>query len=74
MKTIKQGRYMHYKGTEANVIGVATHSETKEQFVIYEHIEAETGKNGLWARPLAMFLEEVIVKGKKVPRFTFLKD
>ena len=64
---------MHYKGTIALVIGVATHSETKEQFVVYEHVEAETGKNGLWVRPLKMFLETVIVNGEKTPRFSFIK-
>ena len=65
---------MHYKGTEANVIGIASHSETKEQFVVYEHIEAETGENKLWIRPLAMFLETVEIDGKEVPRFAYIGE
>jgi hypothetical protein len=63
------GRYKHYKGKMYEVIGVAKHSETLEEFVVYR---ALYGENELWARPLNMFLEEVEVNGKKVPRFEFI--
>lgn len=69
---IKPGRYRHYKGTEADVICVAKHTETKEEMVVYEHIEDETRQNAIWVRPLKMFLEMVIVNGKEVPRFEFI--
>lgn len=69
--TIKFGKYRHYKGKEYEVVGVARHSETLEELVIYR---ALYGNFDLWARPLAMFLEEVEVDGKKVPRFQYLDD
>ena len=43
------GRYEHYKGKFYRVIGVARHSETAEDLVVYQ---ALYGERGLWARPL----------------------
>ena len=63
---IKLGKYKHYKGKEYEVIGVARHSETLEELVIYR---ALYGAGDLWVRPLKMFLEEVEVDGRKVLRF-----
>lgn len=63
------GKYRHYKGNEYEVIGVAKHSETLEELVIYR---ALYGEGGLWARPVAMFGEDVEVNGQKVPRFEFI--
>ena len=65
---IKLGRYKHYKGNEYEVIGVAKHSETLEELVIYKTLDGEK----IWARPLKMFLEEVEVEGKKIPRFEYV--
>lgn len=61
------GRYRHYKGNEYVVCGIVLHSETLEPLVLYEP-QYETGVK-LWVRPLEMFIEEVEVDGKKVPRF-----
>ena len=66
---MKQGRYRHYKGNEYVVIGVARHSETDEELVVYR---PDYGEQGLWVRPKEMFLETVEVDGKQVPRFQFL--
>jgi len=66
---ILPGRYRHYKGGEYEVIGTARHSETQEDFVVYR---ALYGEKKLWVRPLEMFAEDVIIKGKKQPRFVFL--
>jgi hypothetical protein len=66
MADIVQGRYRHYKGHEYTVLGVARHSETLEDLVVYRQ---EYGKRGLWVRPAAMFLETVSVEGRAVPRF-----
>ena len=63
------GKYRHYKGNDYEVIGVATHSETREPMVVYRPLY---GEMGLWVRPLAMFMEEVTVEGKAVPRFAKL--
>lgn len=69
MATIKTGRYRHYKGQEYTVIGVARHSETEEELVVYRK---QYGDHSLWVRPLAMFLENVEVQGKAVARFEYL--
>ena len=66
MPNIPPGRYRHYKGNEYTVLGVARHSETLEELVVYRQ---EYGDRGLWVRPAAMFAETVIVEGKAVPRF-----
>jgi len=66
---IKLGKYRHYKGGEYEVIGVAKHSETTEEFVVYKALQDE---GDLWIRPLKMFLEEVEFSGKKVPRFKYI--
>ena len=63
---ILTGKYRHYKGNDYEVIGVATHSETREPMVLYRPLY---GEGALWVRPLAMFTEDVTVDGKKVPRF-----
>jgi len=71
MATIAPGRYRHYKGNEYTVLGVARHSETLEEFVVYRQ---EYGENGLWVRPAAMFAEMVEVDGRPVPRFRWLGE
>ena len=63
---MKPGTYRHYKGNLYEVLGVARHSETEEQLVVYR---ALYGERGLWVRPLAMFRETVLVDGAEVPRF-----
>jgi hypothetical protein len=63
------GRYRHYKGKEYTVIGVACHSETEEELVVYRK---EYGDRSLWVRPKAMFLETVEVNGETVSRFQYL--
>ncbi|HJT21555.1 MAG TPA: DUF1653 domain-containing protein [Nitrospira sp.] len=67
---IRSGRYRHYKGREYEVIGVARHSETEEEYVVYR---ALYGERGLWVRPRAMFEEEVLVNGRRVQRFELLE-
>jgi hypothetical protein len=66
---LKPGRYRHYKGKDYEVIGCARHSETEEEFVVYR---ALYGDRALWVRPRAMFEENVIVDGKRIPRFRFI--
>ena len=67
---VKPGRYRHYKGRFYRVMGVARHSETLEELVVYR---ALYGDRGLWVRPKKMFLEKVMIGGKKVPRFKYVK-
>ena len=72
----KQGRYRHYKGGEYEVIGIGRHSETLEELVLYRALyeSKDFGKNALWVRPLAMFIESVEVEGMLVPRFQLVDD
>jgi hypothetical protein len=39
---IPPGRYRHYKGNEYTVLGVARHSETQEELVVYRQDTAIT--------------------------------
>ncbi len=69
---MKLGKYQHSKtGNYYRVIAVAKHSETLEEFVVYEALyENPTSK--FWIRPIKMFLEKVEINGKKIPRFRFV--
>jgi hypothetical protein len=67
MPEIHPGRYQHYKGNEYTVLGVARHSETLEELVVYRE---EYDDRALWVRPAAMFAESVTVNGKTVARFS----
>lgn len=58
--------YEHYKGMRYKILGVARHSETLEELVVYQ---ALYGDSELWVRPLNMFLEEVVIQGRLQPRF-----
>lgn len=71
MEKIKLGKYRHFKGMEYEVIGVAHHSESLEDFVVYR---ALYGDGDLWIRPLSMFLEKVERDGKLFDRFTYIGD
>ncbi|OGY98340.1 MAG: hypothetical protein A2855_00990 [Candidatus Liptonbacteria bacterium RIFCSPHIGHO2_01_FULL_57_28] len=75
MAGMRAGIYRHYKGGLYQVLGTARHSETLEEMVLYKHLGADGAPAGeYWIRPRAMFLEEVEVGGKKMPRFEFLRD
>ena len=67
---MKTGRYRHYKGNEYVVLGVARHSETGEELVVYR---PDYGERKLWVRPKDMFLETVEVNERQIPRFEFIE-
>lgn len=69
MDEIKPGRYCHFKGNEYEVIGLARHSETQEEMVVYR---ALYGDFGLWVRPVSMWNETVERDGKTFRRFTYI--
>ncbi len=66
---VKTGRYRYYKGKEYEVLGIARHSETLEELVVYR---ALYGDGQLWVRPKVMFLEKIITEGEEKPRFCYL--
>ena len=63
---IRAGRYRHFKGKEYEVVGIARHSETLEEMVVYR---ALYGEGGLWVRPAAMWNETVERDGVVYQRF-----
>lgn len=67
------GLYQHYKGKNYIVRDIARHSETLEWLVVYECLY-DNPEAKLWVRPLGMFLENVTVDGKVVPRFKYIGD
>ena len=68
---IRPGKYRHFKGKEYEVLGLATHSETEEQMVVYRPLY---GERGLWVRPAAMWNETVERDGQTWRRFTYIGD
>lgn len=65
---LKLGTYKHYKGNGYEVIGVAKHSETHQEMLVYRALYDEQ----LWVCPAVMFTEMVEKDGKKVPRFEYV--
>jgi cyclomaltodextrinase len=68
---VKPGRYRHFKGREYEVIAVAKHSETQEEYVVYR---ALYGDGDYWVRPKGMFAEKLMVDGKMIPRFEYVGE
>jgi hypothetical protein len=71
---MKLGKYRHYKGKEYEVLGIATHSETLEELVVYKalyEIEGK-GKDSIWVRPKGMFEEDIEIDGAIRKRFEFI--
>lgn len=56
--------YRHFKGNMYKVVGLAKHSETLEDMIVYESL----GNNTLWVRPKSMWNE--VVDDKGTLRFT----
>jgi len=67
---VKAGIYRHFKGREYEVLGVARHSETGDELVVYR---ALYGERGLWLRPKAMFSEIIKNGGVTEPRFRWIR-
>ena len=71
MNKIKLGKYRHFKGGEYEVLGIAKHSETQEEMVIYR---ALYGEREIWVRPASMWNEQIQKDGKTFSRFTYIGE
>jgi len=58
---MKLGKYLHYKGREYEVVGVARDCEDLEEVVVYKalYISSEFGENALWVRKKKDFMEKI---------------
>jgi hypothetical protein len=71
---LQNGIYRHYKGNLYEVVGVARHSETEEQLVVYKALYGDhCDQQNLWVRPLPMFAETIECNGERVARFEFVE-
>jgi cyclomaltodextrinase len=68
---IAVGTYRHFKGKNYKVIMIAKHSETLEDYVVYQ---ALYGEKGIWVRPLNMFEETIEIDGNIVKRFEYIGE
>lgn len=71
MEEIKIGRYRHFKGNEYEVIAIARHSETTEDYVVYKALYSD---GGMWVRPASMWNETVERDGVTYKRFTYIGE
>ena len=62
---IKKGIYEHYKGNRYQVLGIAIHSETLEEMVVYK---ALCGEEKVWVRDYDEFIS--LVDKEKYPNVT----
>lgn len=67
---VKVGKYQHFKGAIYEVLGIAQHTETHEELIVYRALSEQ---QSLWTRPKKMFFQTVLLKGHKVPRFRYIE-
>ncbi|MDQ3090047.1 MAG: DUF1653 domain-containing protein [bacterium] len=71
---IKTGLYIHTKSRKKyRVMGIAKHSETLEDFVVYE-AQYDNELSKLWIRPVKMFDEEIEINSKMIKRFEYIGE
>lgn len=66
MDEIKFVTYRHYKGNIYKVLHIAKHSETLEDMVIYQDVNAP---DKIWARPATMWNDDIEIDGQTLKRF-----
>ena len=60
--------FRHYKNKSYKFLGIAHHSETLEEVVVYETLY-KNDLNSLWVRPKEIFFSEIELNGEKTLRF-----
>ena len=68
---LKLGKYKHFKGKEYEVLAIAKHSETLEEYVVYKELY---GNYDIWIRTLKMFEETITRDNKTIKRFEYIGD
>lgn len=69
----KTGVYQHYKGVKYLVIGLAKHSGTMEDMVIYVCLyENKRSGQHMWVRPLSEFGIDKEKDGKTIKNFEYI--
>lgn len=71
INNMKLGIYQHYKGNFYNLLAIARNTEDLAEMAVYQSLY---GDYGLWVRPLSMFQENLIIDGKNIKRFSFVKE
>ena len=71
MEEILLGKYRHFKGREYEVVGIAKHSETTEEMVVYK---ALYDNDSLWVRPASTWSADTERAGKKFKRFQYIGE
>jgi len=63
--------FEHYRGMRYEILSIGRHSESEDLHVVYQALYSDPvfGDRAIWIRPLAMFLEEIELNGKKTQRF-----
>lgn len=66
--------YKHYKGNEYEIIAVGKHSDTLEDYVVYQaqYDSSEFGKKAIWVKSVEEFEKEIEIEDKKIKRFTYI--
>lgn len=78
MYSIKPGKYRHHKTQKLyEVIGMAIHSETLEELVVYKalYTSERFAIGQLWVRPATLFLGKIKTQNnEEVARFEYLRE
>lgn len=70
-QSFKLGIYKHFKGGTYQILGVGRNSEDiLEELVIYQSLE----KGFIWVRPIDIFMDNVTLDGKTIPRFEYIGE
>lgn len=74
MPEIKKGLYKHFKGPRYFLYHVGYHSETQEEYVVYENVDVSHGNppGKVTVRPLALFTDNISRDGYDGPRFSYI--
>jgi len=63
--------YRHFKNKNYKIVAIAHHSETLEDYVVYQ---ALYGQQEIWVRPAAMWNETIERNGRTFQRFTLIEE